>query len=75
MLEDNFRRAMLLSRGSFAVFVTRPISGALLGAILLLVIGHLSLAAYSRRSRARAGDGPRIGDRPSVTSNGAEKSS
>ncbi|MFT3778565.1 MAG: tripartite tricarboxylate transporter permease [Ottowia sp.] len=29
MLEENFRRAMLLSRGSFSVFVTRPISGSL----------------------------------------------
>jgi putative tricarboxylic transport membrane protein len=33
MLEENFRRAMLLSRGSFSVFVTRPISGTLLGVI------------------------------------------
>jgi putative tricarboxylic transport membrane protein len=33
MLEENFRRAMLISRGSFAVFVTRPISGALFALI------------------------------------------
>ena len=27
MLEENFRRAMLLSRGQFSAFVSRPISG------------------------------------------------
>ena len=37
MLEENFRRAMLLSRGSFATFVTRPISGTLVGLIALFV--------------------------------------
>ncbi|WP_454624650.1 tripartite tricarboxylate transporter permease [Bradyrhizobium cenepequi] len=30
MLEENFRRAMLMSRGSFQVFVTRPISAGLI---------------------------------------------
>ena len=30
MLEENFRRALLLSRGSFSAFVARPISGTLL---------------------------------------------
>jgi putative tricarboxylic transport membrane protein len=38
MLEENFRRAMLLSRGTFGVFVSRPISGTLLGVIATLVI-------------------------------------
>ena len=39
MMEENLRRALLLSRGSWAVFVTRPISlGLLLAALLLLVI-------------------------------------
>ena len=33
MLEENFRRALLLSRGSFVPFFTRPISGTLLGVI------------------------------------------
>ena len=37
MLEENFRRAMLLSRGSFSAFVTRPISGTLLGLIAVFV--------------------------------------
>jgi TctA family transporter len=33
MLEENFRRALLLSRGSFGAFFTRPISGTLLSLI------------------------------------------
>ncbi|MVW71505.1 tripartite tricarboxylate transporter permease [Bordetella sp. 15P40C-2] len=40
MLEENFRRAMLLSRGSFSTFVERPISmWVLLFTALLLVWG------------------------------------
>jgi TctA family transporter len=38
MLEENFRRSLLLSRGSFSIFVTRPISGTLLGLILIFII-------------------------------------
>jgi putative tricarboxylic transport membrane protein len=39
MMEENLRRAMLLSRGDWSVFVTRPLSlGLLIGASLLLVI-------------------------------------
>jgi TctA family transporter len=38
MLEENFRRAMLLSRGSFNVFVNRPISATLLAVIGTLVV-------------------------------------
>ncbi|MEI7426647.1 MAG: tripartite tricarboxylate transporter permease [Betaproteobacteria bacterium] len=37
MMEENFRRALLLSRGDFTVFVTRPLSGCLLAAALFLV--------------------------------------
>ncbi|ANN79499.1 tripartite tricarboxylate transporter permease [Bordetella flabilis] len=38
MMEENFRRALLLSRGDFTTFVTRPLSASLLGAALLLVV-------------------------------------
>ncbi len=39
MMEENLRRALLLSRGDWSVFVTRPLSaGLLLGAVALLVI-------------------------------------
>jgi putative tricarboxylic transport membrane protein len=40
MMEENLRRAMLLSRGDATVFVTRPISAVMLGlaALLLLIV-------------------------------------
>jgi putative tricarboxylic transport membrane protein len=49
MLEENFRRAMLLSRGSFEVFVTRPISGSLMSLIAAFVVWQL--IAFYRESR------------------------
>jgi TctA family transporter len=52
MLEENFRRAMLLSRGSFGMFVTRPISGTLIGLIALFVAWQLiSFVLTARRNR------------------------
>ncbi|AOB27143.1 MULTISPECIES: tripartite tricarboxylate transporter permease [Bordetella] len=38
MMEENFRRALLLSRGDFLTFVERPLSASLLGAAALLVV-------------------------------------
>ena len=40
LLEENLRRAMILSRGDFSTFVTRPISATLLviAAIVLVVV-------------------------------------
>ena len=39
MMEENLRRALLLSRGDWSVFVTRPLSAGLLaGAIVLLAV-------------------------------------
>ena len=38
MMEENFRRALLLSRGDFTVFVTRPLSLGLLVAAALMVV-------------------------------------
>jgi putative tricarboxylic transport membrane protein len=35
--EENFRRAMLIARGDFSVFVTRPISAVFVGLCVLLV--------------------------------------
>ncbi|TMS56566.1 tripartite tricarboxylate transporter permease [Imbroritus primus] len=49
MMEENFRRAMLLSRGDFSVFVTRPISVSLLiGAALLVAIVALPAVRQTR---------------------------
>jgi len=41
MLEENLRRALILSRGDFTVFVTRPISLVM----LLIAVGLLFLIA------------------------------
>ncbi|KGD89206.1 hypothetical protein JL37_23240 [Achromobacter sp. RTa] len=38
MMEENFRRALLLSRGDFTTFVERPLSASLLGAAVVLVV-------------------------------------
>ena len=43
MLEENFRRSLLLSRGSFTVFVTRPISGTLIALIAMFVLWQMSV--------------------------------
>ena len=51
MLEENFRRAMLLSGGSFTSFVTRPVSGTLLALIGLFVIWQaVGVFVNSRRA-------------------------
>ena len=48
MMEENLRRALLLSRGDWSVFVTRPISaGLLLAALALLVV--VCLPAVSKK--------------------------
>ncbi|MDO8299721.1 tripartite tricarboxylate transporter permease [Lacisediminimonas sp.] len=52
MMEENFRRSLLLSRGDFTVFFTRPLSlGLLLAAALLIVIVALP-AIKSKREEA-----------------------
>ena len=38
MMEENLRRALLLSRGDFSTLVTRPLSAGLLVATVLLVV-------------------------------------
>ncbi len=49
MLEENFRRALLLSRGSFAIFVTRPISGTLISLIGIFVLWQLTSFFWQAR--------------------------
>ena len=44
MLEENFRRAMLLSSGDFSTFITRPVSASFLAlSVLILLVAMLSL--------------------------------
>jgi TctA family transporter len=47
MMEENFRRALLLSRGDYTVFLTRPLScGLLIAAALLVLI--VALPAFKK---------------------------
>src|SRR5712672_10903 len=49
LMEENLRRAMLIARGDPTTFVTRPISGALIGtAVVLLVFAALPMIARKR---------------------------
>jgi TctA family transporter len=49
MMEENFRRALLLSRGDFTTFLTRPLSlGLLIAAALMIVVVALPAVKKSR---------------------------
>ena len=52
MMEENLRRALLLSRGSWNVFVTRPISAGLLAVAVLMLIIVLLPAVKNKRQEA-----------------------
>jgi TctA family transporter len=52
MLEENFRRAMLLSRGTFGMFFSRPISGTLLA--LIALFAGWQFVAFIRQVRRPA---------------------
>jgi TctA family transporter len=49
MLEEYFRRAMLISRGDFTSFLTRPISGTLLALIAVFIGWQLVAFFWSQR--------------------------
>ncbi|WP_163269442.1 tripartite tricarboxylate transporter permease [Chelativorans alearense] len=52
ILEQNLRQSLLISRGDFSIFVTRPISGAILLLVLLILISNV-LPYLRARRRAR----------------------
>jgi TctA family transporter len=52
MMEENLRRALLLSRGDWSTFATRPISASLLVACVLLMLVVLVPAVKSKREEA-----------------------
>jgi putative tricarboxylic transport membrane protein len=52
MMEENLRRALLLSRGDWSVLVTRPLSAGLLAAAVLLVVIVMLPAIRSKREEA-----------------------
>ncbi|GAA4427764.1 tripartite tricarboxylate transporter permease [Acidovorax lacteus] len=56
MMEENLRRALLLSRGDWSVFVTRPLSAGLLAAAALLLIIVLLPAVKNKREEAFVDD-------------------
>ena len=53
MMEENFRRALLLSRGSFGTFVTRPISGTLLALIAIFTVWQIT-AFFMKAQKPKA---------------------
>jgi len=52
MMEENLRRALLLSRGDWSVLVTRPLSAGLLAAALLLIVIVMLPAVKHKREEA-----------------------
>jgi TctA family transporter len=52
MMEENLRRAMLLSRGDWSVFVTRPLSASLLAAAAVLLVIVMLPAVKNKREEA-----------------------
>jgi TctA family transporter len=56
MMEEYLRRALLLSRGDWSVFITRPISAGLLMAAMLLLVIVLMPSVKSKREEAFVDD-------------------
>jgi len=52
MMEEHLRRAMLLSRGDWSVFITRPLSAGLLAVALLLLVIVTLPAIKAKREEA-----------------------
>jgi putative tricarboxylic transport membrane protein len=52
MMEENLRRALLLSRGDWSTFVTRPLSAGLLIAAALMIVVVMLPSIKSRREEA-----------------------
>jgi TctA family transporter len=52
MMEENLRRAMLLSRGDATVFFTKPISAVLLAVAIVLLAVVLAPAVKKKREEA-----------------------
>jgi putative tricarboxylic transport membrane protein len=52
MMEENLRRAMLLSRGDPSTFVTKPISATLLAVSVLMLLVVLSPVLRKKREEA-----------------------
>jgi TctA family transporter len=64
LVEENFRRALLLSRGDLRIFVERPISAVFIGGCVLLVT--LQIVFVLTRSRRQSIDALEHASAPSV---------
>jgi len=56
MMEENLRRALLLSRGDWSTFVTRPLSAGLLVAAVLMIVVVTLPSIKSKREVAFSED-------------------
>jgi putative tricarboxylic transport membrane protein len=52
MMEENFRRAMQLSRGDWTIFFTRPVSGTIMAVTILLLLWSLWASFAQRQPKA-----------------------
>lgn len=58
MLEENFRRAMLLSHGDISIFVQRPISAWFVGASVLMIVLQIISFFWKMHRRRRSVSAP-----------------
>ena len=52
MMEENLRRALLLSRGDWSTFATRPLSASLLAASVLMIVVVMLPSIRAKREEA-----------------------
>jgi TctA family transporter len=52
MMEENLRRALLLSRGDWTTFMTRPLSAGLLIAATLMIVVVMLPSIKNKRQEA-----------------------
>jgi putative tricarboxylic transport membrane protein len=55
LVEENFRRALLLARGDLLVFFERPISAAFMTVCILLILGQVFVALRASHRKRKAG--------------------
>jgi TctA family transporter len=56
--EENFRRAMLISRGDITTFVTRPISAVFIALCVILIVAQLYVRLRRRNDIPEASLAP-----------------
>jgi TctA family transporter len=66
ILEENFRRAMLLSHGSFATFIEHPISGSIFGIVALIFAWQIVSGLLARRRADKSSSDEPRGTAPSA---------